>query len=111
MHSVKNRFLMRIKNATPGLYRRYWLPMTLRDLTVVAGSIFWEPTSLPAFWHIARSLPRALEQRRVIMSRRRATDAELAQWFRFQPVAHPVAPASPVSLDARWQVAAGARTA
>src|SRR5579872_6327935 len=32
MHSVKNRFLMRIKNATPALYRRYWLPMTVRDL-------------------------------------------------------------------------------
>jgi len=26
MHSVKNRFLMRIKNATPDLYRRFWLP-------------------------------------------------------------------------------------
>src|SRR5438093_615075 len=25
MHSVKNRFLMRIKNMTPDLYRRYWL--------------------------------------------------------------------------------------
>ncbi|HEY1339550.1 MAG TPA: glycosyltransferase family 2 protein, partial [Bryobacteraceae bacterium] len=25
MHSVKNRFLMRIKNTTAGLYRRYWL--------------------------------------------------------------------------------------
>src|ERR1017187_2388007 len=32
MHSVKNRFLMRIKNSTAGLYRRFWLPMTLRDL-------------------------------------------------------------------------------
>jgi len=32
MHSVKNRFLMRIKNATPDLYRRFWLPMMARDL-------------------------------------------------------------------------------
>ena len=37
MHSVKNRFLMRIKNATPGLYRHCWLPMTARDLVVVGG--------------------------------------------------------------------------
>ncbi len=50
MHSVKNRFLMRIKNVTAGLYRRYWLPMTLRDLMVVGGTVFWEPTSLAAFW-------------------------------------------------------------
>jgi GT2 family glycosyltransferase len=81
MHSVKNRFLMRIKNATPGIYRRYWLPMTLRDLLVVGGSIFWEPSSLPAFWRVARCLPRAMKQRRQIMARRRVSDAELAEWF------------------------------
>jgi len=28
MHSVKNRFLMRIKNMTPALYRRFWMPTT-----------------------------------------------------------------------------------
>ena len=28
MHSVKNRFLMRIKNMTPDLYRRNWLSIT-----------------------------------------------------------------------------------
>lgn len=87
MHSVKNRFLMRIKNATPGLYRRFWLPMTVRDLVVICGSIFWEPTSLPAFWHIARCLPRALKRRRQIMSRRRISDEELVAWFSFEPSA------------------------
>jgi GT2 family glycosyltransferase len=102
MHSVKNRFLMRIKNATGGLYRRYWLAMTLRDLMVVGGSVFWEPTSLPAFWHFARCLPRALRQRRAIMQRRRIDDAELAQWFHTEPIAHPVG---------QWRVTASARTA
>jgi GT2 family glycosyltransferase len=122
MHSVKNRFLMRIKNATGGLYRRYWWPMTLRDLTVLGGSIFTEPSSLPAFWHVVRCLPRALRQRREIMSRRRVSDADLAQWFDFEPVAHPVKPADalrqiriahpvkPADASA-WQVAANARTA
>src|SRR5580700_3492641 len=46
MHSVKNRFLMRVKNATPSLYRRYWLPMIWRDLVVMGGAMFWEPASL-----------------------------------------------------------------
>lgn len=90
MHCVKNRFLMRIKNATAGLYRRCWLPMTLRDLVVLGGSIFWEPTSLAAFWHVARGLPRALRQRRLIMSRRRVPDDVLAQWFSFEPAAQPI---------------------
>jgi GT2 family glycosyltransferase len=90
MHSVKNRFLMRIKNATPGLYRRYWLPMTLRDLVVMGGSIFWEPSSLPAFWRVAKCLPRAVKQRRQIMARRRVSDEELLELF--GPEREPLAP-------------------
>src|SRR5260370_31084723 len=39
MHSVKNRFLMRIKNTTPRLYRQCLLPMTVRGLTGVAGGL------------------------------------------------------------------------
>jgi GT2 family glycosyltransferase len=90
MHSVKNRFLMRIKNVTPGLYRRFWLPMTARDLLVLGGSLLWEPTSLAAFWHILRCLPRALYRRRLIMCRRRISDEALAAWFCFEPAAIPV---------------------
>ena len=108
MHSVKNRFLMRIKNVTPGVGRRCWLAATIRDLLVVGGSVFWEPRSAAAFWQVGRCLPRAMAQRRAIMARRRASDEELAQWFDFQPTARPVeirdtagaaafaAPASPV---------------
>ena len=85
MHSVKNRFLMRIKNATPGIYRRFWLPMTLRDLVVVGGALLWEPASLAAFWHVARGFGRALHRRREIMGRRRISDEAMADWFRFEP--------------------------
>jgi GT2 family glycosyltransferase len=90
MHSVKNRFLMRIKNATPGIYRRYWLPMTARDLMVVGGCLLSEPRSLAAFWHLATALRAALRRRRQIMSRRKVADGELARWFSFQPAAEPI---------------------
>jgi GT2 family glycosyltransferase len=89
MHSVKNRFLMRIKNATGGICRRFWLPMAARDLVVLGGAMFWEPSSLKAFWHVAQAMPRALRQRREIMARRRVADEDLAQWFRFRPAARP----------------------
>jgi GT2 family glycosyltransferase len=94
MHSVKNRFLMRIKNATPSLYRRYWIPMIWRDLVVMGGAMFWEPTSLPALWRVAKCLPRALKQRRHIMSRRRVSDEDLVELF--QAPAPGNAVASPV---------------
>src|SRR5271157_615620 len=90
MHSVKNRFLMRIKNATPDLYRRFWLPMTARDLLVVAGCLLTEPSSLAAFWQVAKGLPSALRRRHLIMSRRRVSDEALARWFSFLPAAEPL---------------------
>lgn len=90
MHSVKNRFLLRIKNATADLYRRYWMPMTKRDAVVIAGCLLYEFSSLPAFWLILQSLPRMVKKRRAIMEKRRATDAYIASWFSDQPVSYPV---------------------
>ncbi|MEO8595110.1 MAG: glycosyltransferase family 2 protein [Candidatus Solibacter sp.] len=90
MHSVKNRFLMRIKNATPGLYRQCWLPMTARDLMVIAGCLLIEPRSLPAFGLLARHWNAAWERRRQIMDRRRVLDTELARWFRFELTGEPL---------------------
>ncbi len=90
MHSVKNRFLMRIKNATPGLYRRYWFSMTARDLLVMAGCLLTEPRSLVAFWHVATGIGAALRRRREIMARRKVNDAALARWFQFEPAAEPI---------------------
>jgi GT2 family glycosyltransferase len=91
MHSVKNRFLMRIKNATPGLYRRYWLPMTLRDAVVVGGCLLREPRSLPAFWRLAVCSSAAWKQRSQIMHRRRTSDTELLKWFRNEFTGEPLA--------------------
>ncbi len=110
MHSVKNRFLMRVKNATGGICRRFWLPMAARDLVVIGGALLWEPSSLKAFWQAARALPRALQQRREILSRRRVTDEELAQWFSFEPIARPAGriPAAPVRPLRRREAAASA---
>jgi hypothetical protein len=110
MHSVKNRFLMRLKNSSAGLYRRYWLPMTLRDLLVIGGALLAEPSSLAAFWHLLRCLPRALRARQAIMHRRRIDDATLARWFSFEPMSLPIGEASelrPQPAGADAEVRAG----
>ncbi|HWQ55191.1 MAG TPA: glycosyltransferase family 2 protein [Bryobacteraceae bacterium] len=90
MHSVKNRFLLRIKNTTPGVFRRCWLPMATRDLLVIGGCLVLEQRSLAAFWRLAGCLPRALRRRRAIMARRRVTDDALAAWFNPHPSAQPL---------------------
>jgi GT2 family glycosyltransferase len=89
MHSVKNRFLMRIKNMTPDLYRRNWFSITTRDLIVFSACLLREHTSLKAFWYMARNWKRVLAKRREIMNRRRAKDDYIASWFSYQPVSRP----------------------
>jgi GT2 family glycosyltransferase len=89
MHSVKNRFLLRIKNTTPQLYARNFLAASLRDLAVIGGCLAREWKSLRAFPLLARGLRRTWTKRRAIMSKRRADDRYIAEWFRDQPVSFP----------------------
>ncbi|MGH9629608.1 MAG: glycosyltransferase family 2 protein [Bryobacteraceae bacterium] len=86
MHSVKNRFLMRIKNVSGDLYRRNWASITFRDALVFACCLLREHTSLAAFWYVARTWNRQLEKRRAIMSRRKVSDEYMAGWFSYEPV-------------------------
>jgi GT2 family glycosyltransferase len=106
MHSVKNRFLMRIKNMTGDLYRRNWLWITFRDLTVIACCLLWEHSSLKAFWFLARNWRRVVAKRHEIMRRRRVGDSYISSWFRYQPVSIP-APKPTARLLARARAARG----
>jgi len=82
MHSVKNRFLLRIKNEGAYLALRN-LPFELaRDLVVVIAALTVERTSLPAFTWLWRNRGRVLARRREIQRRRKVSDRELAKWFR-----------------------------
>jgi len=89
MHSVKNRFLMRVKNMTGHLYWRNCLSITTRDLVVLLCCIFREQTSLKAFWYVAKNWKRVTSKRREIMARKRVDDDYIARWFRYDPVSLP----------------------
>jgi GT2 family glycosyltransferase len=82
MHSVKNRFLLRLKNEGPYLALRN-APFELsRDVLTIGASLTIERTSLPAFQWLWRNRARILEKRRAIQSRRKVSDRQLAGWFR-----------------------------
>jgi GT2 family glycosyltransferase len=89
MHSVKNRFLMRMKNMTGHLYLRNWFSITARDLVVLGCCLVREQSSLKAFWYITRNWKQVMEKRREIMSRKRVDDDYIASWFRYAPVSSP----------------------
>ena len=106
MHCVKNRFLMRLKNITPGLYLRNLIPITVRDLGIVAYCLVGEQTSIKAFFLTLRHLRRVMEKRRWIQARRRVDDAYIEQWFRFSPVSLPV-DGEPQVVEAKLRAASG----
>lgn len=92
MHSTKNRFLLRINNITPELYRRVFISATARDLGVIAYVLLKEHTSLPGLAFILREWRRLFTKRRLIQSKRRVTQAYLCQWFYRKPVSLPLEP-------------------
>ena len=94
MHSVKNRFLMRMKNISKELYLRNWFSITLRDVIVVICCLTYEHSSLKAFWYLAKNWGRVMSKRREIQSRRRVDEKYIAAWFRYAPVSKP-APTAP----------------
>jgi GT2 family glycosyltransferase len=81
-HSVKNRFLLRIRNEGAYLALRNAPFEVARDLVVLAAALTVERSSLPAFAWLWRNRRRILAKRRAIQSRRTVSDRDLAQWFR-----------------------------
>jgi GT2 family glycosyltransferase len=79
--SVRNRFLLRIKNQPVGQAVRFAGPALWRDAQVLGYALLSEHSSLPAFSDVIRLLPKMLKKRRQIMARRRVATSKLNGWF------------------------------
>src|SRR6516162_5699684 len=80
-HSVKNRFLMRGKNASGWLCRQLFWPVLMRDLMVVGYAVLRDWRLISALAYPIRSLRRVRHQRALIQARRRVSDRDLLPWF------------------------------
>lgn len=89
MHSTKNRFLMRINNMTPGVYRKVFWQATWRDFGVLVYVLLREWSSLPGFAFLWRERKRLWSKRHNLQKRRRVSDDAVAKWFDDQPVSLP----------------------
>ena len=81
MHSVKNRFLLRMKNEGAYLAIRNAPFELARDAAVLAAALTVERTSFPAFAWLRENRRRTLEKRREVQRRRTVSDRRLAEWF------------------------------
>jgi len=80
-HSVKNRFLLRLKNQGAFLAFRN-APFELwRDLTVLVATLTIERNSLPAWGWLWAHRKEIAHKRRIIQQRRKVSDRELSRWF------------------------------
>jgi GT2 family glycosyltransferase len=79
-YSVRNRFLLRLKNQTAGQALRFAGPGLARDAQVVGFVLAREWSSIPGLLDVVRLLPRALAKRRAIMARR-DRGRSLDTWF------------------------------
>lgn len=82
MHSVKNRFLLRLKNEGLYLALRNAPFEIARDLVAIAAVLTIERGSLPALGWLWKNRRRIAEKRRAVQQRRRVSDRRLARWFR-----------------------------
>jgi GT2 family glycosyltransferase len=80
-HSVKNRFLMRIKNLDGPTYLRHLVPITVRDAGILAYMLLLERSSLPALSYVWRHRRRYFALRRELKQRRRRDSRAVAEWF------------------------------
>lgn len=66
LHSVKNRFLLRINNQSRDEFFRTLVPTIARDLVVLGACLTIEPSSLPAFPWLWKNRKRLWAKRREI---------------------------------------------
>jgi GT2 family glycosyltransferase len=84
-HSLKNRFLMRGKNASGWLCRRLFWPIAWRDLMVLGYALLRDWRLLSAIVYPLRNIASVRAKRRIIQGRRRVSDRQLLWWFHDSP--------------------------
>jgi GT2 family glycosyltransferase len=88
-HSLKNRYLMRMKNMDASVRWRCFPHMWLRDAAILAYVLLRERSSLAAYRDAWRLRHRFRLKRKALLNRRNP-NPQIATWFSFRPQALPL---------------------
>ena len=80
-HSVKNRFLMRGKNASGWLCWQLFFPVAWRDLMTLGYALVRDWRMISAVLYPFRAFGSIRRKRAIIQARRRVSDRDLLWWF------------------------------
>jgi GT2 family glycosyltransferase len=81
LHSLKNRYLLRIYHQTAGNLVRTFLPTLARDVAALGWVLLRERSSLAAYAWLWRNRRDLLRRRRLIQGRRTVPAAAIDRWF------------------------------
>jgi GT2 family glycosyltransferase len=81
-HSVKNRYLLLIKNELPQTFFRHSPHILFYDLKIMIYLLLFEQSSLLSLLSLVVLLPRAWRWRRFIMARRKVDAAYMLKWMK-----------------------------
>jgi len=84
-HSLKNRYLMRIKNIDGAVRLRCFPHMWIRDLGILAYVVCIERSSLGAYGEVWKLRNRFRRKRNEIQGSRTVSPRLIAAWFSFSP--------------------------
>jgi len=84
-HSVKNRFLMRGKNASGWLCWKLFFPVAWRDLMTLGYALVGDWRMISAVFYPFRAFGSIRRKRAIIQSRRNVSDRDLLWWFCDRP--------------------------
>lgn len=84
-HSLKNRYLMRMKNLDSAVRRRCFPYMWIRDAGILVYVLFFEWNSLPAYREVWRLRDKFQKKREHVQSTRSVSSDAIADWFSFTP--------------------------
>jgi GT2 family glycosyltransferase len=86
IHSMKNRFMLRIKNMSVQQFLIQALPMLSWDIVVLGYTLLRQPYALQGLWFLAKLMQRNLRKRGFINHSRKVSDQYIRQWFSWKDV-------------------------
>jgi GT2 family glycosyltransferase len=81
LHSLKNRYLLRLYHQTAGNFLRTFFPTLARDLAALGWVLLREHSSLAAYAWLWRNRREILRRRRLIQGRRIVPPSAIDRWF------------------------------
>jgi GT2 family glycosyltransferase len=81
LHSLKNRYLLRVYHQTGGNFLRTFFPALTRDIAALGWVLLRERSSLDAYGWLWRNRKGIFRRRRIIQGRRTVPSSAIDRWF------------------------------